>query len=210
MTSKIVLLILVFTAVAATGAAAQPVVALHAVSRTGNSGTCIGVAGLSCTSYSVDVPEAENGVFVYLVVARGDEETGVSGVSFAYDISTLAGVEDFILCADSQVGAQSGSIISWDPGTNCQRNVIGSDGVHAIAGVFTVGTVGPSFMTIFPNQETDPKALSVFGCDGSSMEVAPAAFVTFGALVDEGVNPCEAVVPTRPSTWGRMKSLFGS
>lgn len=209
MTNRTALLSLAFAVVAATGAAAQPVVALHAVSRSGNSGVCTGVADLSCTSYSVNVPDAENGVYVYLVIARGDEETGVSGVSFAYDISTLAGVEDFTLCADYQVGVQSGSIISWDPGTNCQQNVIGSDGVHAIAGVFTVGIIGPSFMTINPNQETEPKVLSVFDCDGSSTEVAPAAFVTFGALGDEGVNPCEAVVPTRPTTWGRMKSLFG-
>ena len=207
---KSVVLCLVLMATAATGAAAQPVVALHAVPRAGNPGTCDGLTGISCAGYSVEVPDAEDGAFVYLVIARGDPEAGVSGISYAFDISTLAAVEDFILCADSRIGSQSGAVISWDPGASCQRSVIGQDGVHAVAGVFVVGTVGPSFMGIFPNQETEPKTLAVIGCDGSSVEATGAGFVTFGPLTDDGFNPCASMVPTRATTWGRMKSFFGS
>jgi hypothetical protein len=192
------------------GSTNETVVALHAVPATDDAGACGDLQDLACSGYSVNVSDPFGGAFVYLVVARGDPEIGIAGVSFAYDTSTLVGVDGWTLCADSQTGHQSGTVISWNPDSGCQRNVIGSDGVHAVAGVFHVSAVGYGFMTVHPNQEVNPPRLSVLGCDGSKTVAGGSGLVTFGNVTDNGVNPCISTVPTRNSTWGRLKSLWGS
>ena len=183
------------------------VVALHAVTAIIPAG-CDDLLDQSCSGYSTHAMDAGNGVFVFLVVARGDPETGVAGISFSFDFSTLVDVDGFTLCADSQTGHQSGTVISWNPDTRCQRAEVGADGVHALAGVFHVVTVGPGFLAIHPNQEVDPPRLAVIGCDGTEVSASGSGMATFGSLEDEGINPCEAPVPTRHTTWSRLKALY--
>ena len=209
-TALVVMGAMTFSAAGGLAGPSETVVALHAVPATDGAGACGDLQDLACSGYSVDVSDPSGGAYVYLVVARGDPEIGVAGVSFAYDTSTLVAVDGWTLCADSQTGHQSGTVISWNPDSGCQRNVIGSDGVHAVAGVFHVSAVGNGFMTVHPNQEVNPPRLSVMGCDGSEATAVGSWFVTFGDLIDDGVNPCLSVVPVRASTWGRLKSLWGS
>ncbi len=170
-----------------------------------------------CSEYEVQLPFFDWSAAVWVMVARGDPDAGVSGVSFTidYDGAWASGVDVYgwFNCGDTDTSTglypEPGHayIIEWDPETNCQRTEIGTDGVHTAAGYFYVAAYSDDAFRIPTPQEGTPVAFSVTDCNGNTIvpdQGAPA--VGFGAV--EGYNPCAEDVPVIPSTWGRIKTKY--
>jgi len=67
----------------------------------------------------------------------------------------------------------AGVQISWDPLTNCQRDIVGSKGVHALAGAFGIYAYANSWVEITANSITDctdevSDIAILYPCDGMS------------------------------------------
>ncbi len=167
---------------------------------------------LSCTDAQVQ-RYVDKGWFAFLYVARADADAGVGGVSCGTGFPADLSVWDWDLCADGETptgawpDSGSGNRITWDAGTNCQREVIGTDGVHAVAGVFYISSYVDAVFEITPNTAAGETALVVADCDGAESELsAPGGRIGFGDV--EGYNPCAEDVPVIPSTWGRIKANY--
>jgi hypothetical protein len=125
---------------------------------------------LPCTSYTTDAPVGAG--VVYVVVADAGSE-GVAAVSFGIDYHggsstpTNTGIDpQFVTwtpCADGVSFPNSDGVhglfpqpggglrITWDSATSCQREIIGSDGVHAVVGVFYVYAYSSDVLRVTPN-----------------------------------------------------------
>jgi hypothetical protein len=156
---------------------------------------------------------------IWVVAAHGDAESGISALSFTIDFdgdgsSPPLGIYTWTLCADAGTPTTgryerpgTGYSIHWDAEANCQRTVIGSEGVHAIAGCFYVYAYSDAVFRIPTPREGTPVPFSVTDCDGN--EIIPdqaAPVVGFGSAV--GYNPCAEDVPVRGTTWGRLKTQY--
>ncbi len=144
-------------------------------------------AGLPCSQYNVGHVPLNAGQDVYLVVARGNETPGIAGLSCGVSATANVGILGWNLCADLDFpnggwpASGGGNRITWSPGTNCQRTVIGTDGVHAVAGAFYVYAYGFGDLSITRNNGISPPELTVADCAAAQSEItwAPSA-VNFG------------------------------
>ena len=210
----------------------EALLVLHAKSRTVKSSTV-------CTTWSPTIPCREYttswpvgvGCDIYLVVVRGDEGPGISGLScgLQYDPQPSSGVDMFgyTLCADSESPSAGpngmwpepggGNRISWNPDTNCQRTVISPDGVHAVACSFYVHAYSPDLFVIDYDRTRSPvPEMTITDCAGAITPYGNAClkgpgFIGFG---QPGCTPCEGgpcwiCTETQPETWGTLKQMFG-
>jgi len=123
-----------------------------------------------------------------------------------------------------------GMRITWNNSTSCQTEVIGHDGVHAVVGVFYVYAYSRDFLQITPNNNLQGGVpeLAVANCAGVTTDLyqvwGPAivvqlmgrvGFNAFGYSPCGGyaaeistlvMSPCDT--PVRPTSWGRMKSMY--
>lgn len=184
-------------------------IALHAKTHTSKATTlCTTWAPTTpCSDYATSWPVGV-GADIYLVVTRAQLEPGIAGLSCGIDYAAPLGVgvdvHGFTLCADLEFpnagaygewpAAGGGNRIVWDRLENCQRGIIESDGVHAIAGAFYVYAYGDDQFRVIPNAnlQSGPE-IRVADCSSSESLVPTAAagavfFSTAGASA--GCNPC--------------------
>lgn len=186
---------------------------------------------LPCSGYTTSAGLEDKEL--YLVIMRegvadtsGTTYEGITGASFGitYDDGALSGMDilggvkncftGLEFSSDDPLWPASGSGIrlTWEP---CEQTVIGGEGVHAVALAMSVYAYSPDTFAITPHRALlSGTELIVADCAGSETELdttgAITAFVEFGG--GTGCNPCEIGIecstPTRPQTWGRIKSLY--
>jgi hypothetical protein len=108
-----------------------------------------------------------------------------------------------------------GAVITWQ---TCQNQAIGVYGVHTAIGALELYAYSEDVLELTTNTLNEPiPILGVHTCDGVSSNVAPswyytAATVHLGGDGSPGTNPCAGVtaVDASPSTWGKIKALYGS
>ena len=190
----------------------------------------------ACTDYVTAWPLSTD-ADMYIVIAQvrpdsfATEPANIAGASFGitYDDVVNSGMDIVgtpIYCADGLLlgsddpnpvfPIDSGSSIrlTWDNVGSCQTQVIGTDGIHAIAMVFKVFAYGADTFTITPNRNLlSGTELAVANCSNAetkldTMDVVNTAFAEFGG--GSGCNPCimPCPTPTYPLTWGRIKTLY--
>ncbi len=167
--------------------------------------------GLACSDYSVDNAPVFENRSVYVVVARADNTAGIAGVSCGVAVTGAVGVFGWTLCADLDFpnggwpGSGGGDRITWASVVNCQDTVLGTDGVHAVAGAFYVYAYGSGTIAITPNNAIPE--FKVADCSAAESEVSSGGGVVgFGSEL--GFNPCALPpVPVEQTTWGSIKSL---
>ncbi len=182
--------------------------ALHVKAHTSKSTT-------ACTTWAPTIPCSDYvtawpiGVAadVYLTVVRGQLEPGIAGLSCGIDYTTTPGagvdVSGYTLCGDLEFtnagangewpAAGGGNRIVWDRLDNCQRTLMGSDGVHAVACAFYVYAYSEDQFRVIPNAnlQSGPEIM-VADCRSSESRVTTAASGTvfFSAAASGGCNPC--------------------
>ena len=116
--------------------------------------------------------------------------------------------------------------ITWNIPNSCQTEMIGSDGVHAVVGAFYVYAYSDAVLRLTPNNNLsggEPE-LAVANCAGVTTDLVQIwgpnivqymmGGVGFGTQC--GFNPCLlhqypcGVVPVARTTWGQLKSRYGS
>ena len=144
------------------------------------------------------------------MVARADTAEGIMGVSFSLSFPTDLVEPVWALCADMDFPGPSwpdsgGSIlVTWDDPTNCQRSVIRQDGGHAVAGFFSIFIFDVGTLEL--DQTPNPNFF-VTDCSGNKTEIqTPGGIIGFGT---SGFNPCQPT-PIAPTTWGRIKAMYGN
>jgi hypothetical protein len=195
------------------------VIAMHASGKHAKFGVCEAAnspdsLGIACSSFITDAQPLRVSNDVYIVVAKAAAGPGVGGCSFGILRSGPAvGFFGFTLCADLQFpnggwpNSGGGNRITWVSTTNCQRDVIGTDGAHAVAGSFYLYATGNGTVSITPNNGLVVPELKVSDCNASESDVTCVGAVGFGTSL--GYNPCTnpCATPVEPTTWGAIKSL---
>jgi hypothetical protein len=213
-----------------------PKIAMHAKAHTSKTPT-------QCTSQSPTIPCSQyvtswpvsSPADVYIVVAQAEAEPGVAGLQCGIDFDGRPGqgvdVMGFEVCADFQFAnpgsggevwpeAGSGIILMWEPTLNCQRTVIGSDGVHAVAGCFYVYAYSGDVLRVIPDYTHPPgPQVKVWDCSGVTTDLlyvpgwVNTSRIAFGPdYLDQGCNPCLVIcaepVAVKNTSWGRLKTRF--
>ncbi|NNF08569.1 MAG: hypothetical protein HKN21_17540 [Candidatus Eisenbacteria bacterium] len=168
----------------------------------------------TCADFSTDFPDTPGFYRPWLVVAQADPGVGISEVSFG--ISPLSDAQGFGFfgfydCFGSSttqlLDNEGGVRFVWD---DCQNNVVGEDGVHAIAGsIYLYAYGGPAEFAVTPNYLEGETAIVVWDCNGERSELtSPGGIVGYQT---PGFNPCvDEGVPTSESTWGKIKTSMGN
>ena len=205
-----------------------PKVALHVSAMTTKDATICSTwdpntLNIPCSGFNVRGDLGQD-LLVYLVIARADTPSfagGVAGITagIEYDGRKSHGVDvlSWTVCADgldipnSGPGGEwpasgGGDVITW---LNCQQSRIGSDGIHAVVGAFTVYAYSSDHLRITPNRnlQVGPQLLLAncfaqeFGVDDTTLALGSAGFGT------TGFNPC-GETPVVPTTWGSLKTRY--
>ncbi len=228
---------------AAAGTQDGAVVALHAGPHNEKGDPCLpwvdlAADGLSCRDFTTSWP-LNTPCDVYLVVARGNPDPGVAGLSCGVlynngetGDSTMTDGEGvdlygWTLCTSGWVSfpdprfpwqpgdfpaSGGGARITWNAVTDCQRWEIGNDGVHTLAGVFCVYAYGDDVFEIIPNRKafSNPDEFQVGDCNNQLTDLPyPEAAGAVAFGSGTGYNPCQAV-PVTPTTWSRLKARYHS
>jgi hypothetical protein len=202
---------------------------------------------LSCFNYSVSCEPMGAGE-VYLVIGKAGTE-GVSAVSFgiSYSGSSHVGIDPawvtWTPCADGLQFPNSDGVhgdfpqpgggirITWSLAGGCPaatQQVIGTDGAHAVVGVFYVYAYSSDIFRVTPNQNQDGgPELAIANCAGVTTDLlqiwGPQIASTLVGQVgfnQTGWNPCgngpcdpcpqsaPCVTPITPTTWGKVKAKY--
>lgn len=178
---------------------------------------------LSCSEYNTQGSLLMN-QDVYVVVARADTG-GISGVTFGIDYEGAeAGVgldiTGWSLCAggldfqsDGWPAPGSGNIVTWVKPEACATQLIGTDGVHGVAGAFYVYAYGSDVLVLRDHPLIESREqLAISDCSGAVAFPEPDSgilgWVGFGNR--DSCNPClrSCFIPTLPTTWGAIKSKY--
>lgn len=161
---------------------------------------------IPCSNYSVDNAPLNSARDVYLVVAKGDPAAGIQGLVCGLAVSPNVVVNNWYLCADLDFPSfspaptwpqnGSGNLITW---VSCQNTVIGSDGVHAVAGYFYMYAYGNGSVEVTPRNYISAPDFRVADCSASESDItAPGGKIGFGNVL--GVNPCSGGTVDDPPT----------
>jgi hypothetical protein len=179
------------------------------------------VTNTPCSNFVTHQNSNEGIWHVFLVVAQG-QAPGVAGMSCGLDTDfapSNALNYSWTLCADLEFpndggngpwpADEGGNRVTWNSVTNCQTQVEGGDGIHAVAGFFYIYNYGDplSYMQITPNNNVPDPELQVADCNAVASDLHPlqAGRATWG--LEEGYNPCGAV-PVETTTWGSLKRQY--
>jgi hypothetical protein len=183
-------------------------------------------AGIACSSYTTEFG-LNAGADIYLVVAQADPALGIAGVSCGIQFTADLSMSGWLLCADLEFpnsgpngawpNSLGGNRITWDKDVNCQSadEVIGSDGVHAIAGSFYVYAYADADFQVIENQNLQSGAeLQVADCNSAATDLAltTTGYVRFSDT-NTGCNPCLVEcdrIPTESTSWGKIKQAYGN
>lgn len=171
---------------------------------------------------------------VWVVVCGGSDSVGVAGVEYniEYDYATGSGVDVQVWssCTDLQFPSanfpyspMSGTVQTFDRITNCQRQSEVTDlgskteilpyTVYAVLGYMRVHVYGADEMKAAPRYVTGK--LKVADCESKEDDVT-ARMESRGSATfctnRKGYNPCysPAGLGTEPTTWGKVKTLYGN
>jgi hypothetical protein len=185
---------------------------------------------LACTDYTTSWPLGV-GADMYLVVAHADSE-GVGGITFGItygggDPGMGLKVVNWTLCAtglefvsDGWPDPNTGNVIIWLLPTGCARQVIGEDGVHAVAGAFYVYAYDHDLFSIREHSKLmSEERMAISDCSGGTTVLnydemylsGRLARVGFGAFTDWSCGPCIAPCyfdPVLAATWGGIKTRY--
>ena len=233
---------------AAAGTQDRAVIALHLAPYVKGEDPCHGPPNetppRACSDYVVQ-GDLNTPYSVYLMIAHGDSASGVAALSCgilynggAVGESTMSdgvGVDVLgwdccpctpLTCPDPRnpgdwPASGGGNRFTWYPGTDCQRTVVGSDGVQAVIGAFYVTAYSDDFFAVIPNNDNVHDGVPEFqvGDCGNKLSNLPypdaAGYVSFSeGAATPGCNPClgpcgEAPgVPVRAATWGKIKQRY--
>lgn len=192
---------------------------------------------LPCTDYEVmQGLQVFKGPDVFLVVGQAGL-VGIAGASCGVNYIPGGGPGNgidanfatFINCSNGLYFPNDGPNGTWPaPGggvrltwEDCQNEVIGGRGVHAVLGAFYVYAYSDDVLELTPNNNlTSGPELAVTACGGGTTDfmqtvdpsLLPAILgrVQFGAGRDGliGFTPCNDIVSTQVTTWGNIKSLY--
>lgn len=159
----------------------------------------------------------------YIFVCNGSDSTGVAGAEFGidYDGNPNIGVDvdGWTLCGDLEFpnvnwpNANTGTIITWNPGTNCQNTPsepFVPRTVVALLGAFNVTAYSPDAMMVIPRPISG--FAKVADCAGSEDDINRQAqacdplqlgIASFGN--SSAYNPCGLVTMVETTTWGGIK-----
>ena len=175
---------------------------------------------IPCSEYNTDY--FFSGIVItigYLVLAHGDSTSGVAGVQFGITHSPSFSVLNWYLCGDAEMphdsnageswpSPGSGNRVTWDPDTNCQRNVIEDEGVHVVVGALSIYTYAAGTFSVTPDSTLANPTFIVTDCLGEeSFSSAQGGVIGY---MEEGFNPCLDSTPVEPSTWGQIKARYGN
>jgi hypothetical protein len=217
-----------------------PKVALHVTAATSKVPTICNtwspvLQSIPCSNFVTEGSLGPPNLLVYLVVAQVDTVSfgeGVAGVNLGIEYNGQSGVGvdvfGWTLCADGQEyrnagprgdwpAAGGGNLITW---ATCQNTQVGTDGIHAVVGAFTVFAYTDDKMRLTPNRNL--QAGPTFALANCSAVEIPGldTLIVLGAAgfgTCTGCNPCTSiggcpvttcVVPVAPTTWGKIKSLY--
>jgi hypothetical protein len=160
------------------------------------------------------------------------------GLDYNGDAGRGVDVTAWTLCSDGLEFRSTGPRGEWPEsggGTRivwvtCQKTVNGSDGVQAVMGALEAYAYSSDRLKITPNRPLDSgPELHVANCDGAEAQADSVLHVGWAGFGNWwGCNPCPydcfadagertespeppsgpCPAPARPSTWGRIKSLF--
>ena len=191
----------------------SPSLALHVSPPTASG--CADAPTSPCSDYVTEWLVGQPAT-VWLVAAHGPPE-GVGGLTcgILYEGSAVGGetrhngigvdVDDWTLCAsglqlisggsspEDEWPASGGGIrLTWDTTTDCQTTALGDDGIHAIAGYFTVYAYSPDHLDIAPNYNVSAgPEFSVTDCNEDAFDlIYPQAAGAVGFGDAQGYNPC--------------------
>lgn len=180
---------------------------------------------------------------VYVVIGKaGQEGVGAASFGVTYNGSSGQGIDPayvtWTACADGLSFPNSDGVhgnfpqpggglrITWNYPASCQTEVIGTDGVHAVVGVFYVYAYSDAVLRLTPNNNlaSGRPELAVASCAGVTTDLVDfwgpnivqylMGGVGFGNQC--GFNPCLLhnppcdVVPVASTTWGQLKYRYGS
>lgn len=184
------------------------------------------------------VTQAELGVAVdvYIVITT-DDSAGISGASLGivYNCKPGEGVDvlnwtecisglSFPSTSPPWPESGSGNLVTWIIPDDCQNTFIGEDGIHAVVGAFSLYAYNEDRFWITPNftLERGPE-LTIATCERQEVQLPleyPTGWISFGSRF--GCNPCVQFcadhssppppcddTPVAPTTWGRIKGLYG-
>ena len=177
-------------------------IALHV--RPQGAQNCLTPSALG-VAYSDIVTSAPVGVptQVYVLVAGVDQAVGISGVTFDVDFDPAKMFTEWHACGAwmSLPELNLGHQIVWRQDTQCQTTVLGSDGAHAIAGMYYVYAYEASIMQVV----APPKGpATVMDCNGRLNEVE-----TCLGAVGFGLDGSSQSLPILPSTCGEPTNNTG-
>ena len=170
---------------------------------------------------------ARYNVYVIGVPQISDNMTwGLAGMQFGIDYtrgkpgSEALIVHSWTSCSDLEFSGDNwpqsgtGNILTWVSPENCQVSSM------VPAGYFTVSAYAPSSMALIPHPAAG--SMKVANCAGAEaiienyVKPARVGWVSMGGGIrgtsSDGCNPllepCDAVTPIRPTTWGKVKALY--
>lgn len=165
----------------------------------------------ACADFTTSQPTL-SGVLILIAVAKADPDSGIAGISFGIEANPTIGIFGWDLCGDQEFSTAgwpsnaTGNTVTWNPNTNCQREVFGTEGVQAYTGALYIYAYGDGALTVTPNFAAGDSVLRVSDCNGAESALsAPGGAVGFGTT--PGYTPCSPAVPVEQTTWGKIKSL---
>ena len=191
-----------------------------------------GGAAIPCSQYVTAWPVClDADLYIVIAQVRPDtfdtEPANIAGASFGitYDDVLNSGMDIVGLptyCADGLIVPSGTSVFPEESGSSvritwltCQTQVIGNDGIHAIAMVFSVFAHGLDTFSIIPNRNlTSGDELNVANCSSQEFKLDTVDYGRIAATADFGVgvgcNPCVVgcIVPVAPATWGKIKNMY--
>jgi hypothetical protein len=174
---------------------------------------CTSEVPADCRDAVVSAPSG-NFYNIYVCIGNQSDSVGVAGVQFGimYDPVIGSGVDIFswTRCGDMEFamdgwpGYNTGTIVTWVRTFNCQYGP-----QTTVAGYFYVGVYSPDRFSLIPRPVD--AAAKVADCNASETDLtsvlpSPLGYADFGT--GDGYNPCTNIVPTQPTTWSGVKSLF--
>jgi len=203
------------TGTAIAGGNPNAVLALHIGTQTAKDPCAVSLPAGDCSGYTTSTSLSAGFFNIYLTVANYDS-MGIAGAQFGINYAPNPGegcdVDGWTSCADFQFAqnewpaAGSGNLVTWEYSLNCQ----GDPATFApiLVGVFQVTTYGSDIFSIIP-RPVDGRA-KVADCTAAEDDITDQvpsrlASASFGGT---GYNPCSAIVPVKPTTWGALKRMF--
>lgn len=210
--------------IAFAGATNKPAsIAFHITER-GQKAICSSKPVLTASTivHRVDVGQnctPDGSKWVWLLVCNGSDSLGIAGVELGIQFGGGIVMNSWTRCTDlefAQAGwpaSGTGNALTWVPSINCQNQksepyVPGT--VIAIAGAFDVTIYAPDQLMSTPRPVSAQAAVASCAAATTVISGMFPSHLGIAGFCAPGYNPCNAPTPVRETSWGRIKSFYGS